>query len=125
MKKGSRPRTRWKNRAGWKNEIPASAPITADPSEAADQIEETVTAGASALQDDAAADQYIYIWKTEKAWAGTSRQFVIKLKDGTDHKANFSFTRQPVGGMVSELRPCQRSRLKETDTELRVISIRF
>jgi hypothetical protein len=54
-------------------------------------IEETVTAGESSLNYDATADQYIYVWKTEKAWAGKCRQLVVKLIDGTYHRANFEF----------------------------------
>ena len=37
-------------------------------------IEQTATAGASGLQYDAASNQYTYVWKTEKAWAGRCRQ---------------------------------------------------
>jgi len=35
--------------------------------------------------------QYNYVWKTDKAWAGTCRQLIIKLVDGTVQTANFSF----------------------------------
>ena len=52
-------------------------------------IEGTDTAGGSSLSYDA--DQYIYIWKTEKAWVDTCRQLVVKLIDGTYHRANFTF----------------------------------
>ena len=38
-------------------------------------------------------DQYTYVWKTNKAWAGTCRQLVVKLDDGTYHRANFNFTK--------------------------------
>jgi extracellular elastinolytic metalloproteinase len=31
------------------------------------------------------------VWKTQKAWAGTCRQLIIRLDDGTDHIANFKF----------------------------------
>jgi hypothetical protein len=72
---------------------PASGPIPSDPTQVTDAIDETVTAGNSSLNYDAGAGQYIYVWKTQKAWAGTSRQLVIKLKDGTYHRANFNFTR--------------------------------
>jgi hypothetical protein len=37
------------------------------------------------------AGQYLYVWKTRKAWAGTCRTFVLKLKDGTQHIALFQF----------------------------------
>ncbi|MGH8468315.1 MAG: PxKF domain-containing protein [Gammaproteobacteria bacterium] len=30
-------------------------------------------------------------WKTSKAWAGTCRQLVVRLNDGTEHKASFKF----------------------------------
>jgi uncharacterized protein len=34
---------------------------------------------------------YQYDWKTEKAWAGTCRQLVVLLSDGTTYRANFKF----------------------------------
>jgi hypothetical protein len=58
-----------------------------------DTIEETVTAGSSSLQYDAGAGQYIYVWKTDKAWAATCRQLVVKFVDGSTQVANFNFTR--------------------------------
>lgn len=36
-------------------------------------------------------DQYVYFWSTRKAWAGTCRQLVMKLNDGTTHTVNFKF----------------------------------
>jgi alpha-tubulin suppressor-like RCC1 family protein len=53
------------------------------------EIEQTVTAGASSLNYDAATGQYNYVWKTDKAWAGSCRLFTIRLTDGTDHSALF------------------------------------
>lgn len=53
---------------------------------------ETVTAGASSLSYDADARQYRYIWKTDKSWLGC-RLLTVKLKDGTEHKAAFRFSR--------------------------------
>jgi hypothetical protein len=38
-------------------------------------------------------DQYIYTWKTDKSWAKTCRQLTVRLRDGTDHIALFSFTK--------------------------------
>jgi hypothetical protein len=58
-----------------------------------DTVEETVTAGGSSLQYDATTGQYIYVWKTDKAWAGSCRQLQVKFADGTTQVANFSFTR--------------------------------
>jgi hypothetical protein len=54
---------------------------------------DTVTAGESSLRYDADAGQYIYVWKTEKSWFDTCRQLVVKLIDGTYHRANFTFTK--------------------------------
>jgi hypothetical protein len=58
-----------------------------------DTIDETLTAGNSSLSYDAAADQYVYVWKTDKGWAGQCRQLVVKLVDNTEHTANFKFTK--------------------------------
>ena len=56
-----------------------------------DAIEQTVTAGGSSLSYDPVADQYVYVWKTDKAWAGKSGTFALKLNDGSTHTASFSF----------------------------------
>ncbi len=56
-----------------------------------DSIEQTVTAGSSSLSYDPVTNQYTYVWKTDKTWANTCRQLVIKLNDGTHHRANFQF----------------------------------
>jgi uncharacterized protein len=70
---------------------PLSRQITCDSSAPLDDIEQTVTAGGSSLSYDATSDQYSYVWKTNKAWAGTCRQLVVILKDGSIHTANFKF----------------------------------
>jgi hypothetical protein len=70
---------------------PSSGRIVTDPDAPLDDIELTVTAGESGLQYDATLDRFTYVWKTQKAWAGTSRQLVIELKDGSVHRANFLF----------------------------------
>jgi hypothetical protein len=72
---------------------PASAPYTCSSTAPTDAIEQTVTAGTSSLSYDPASDQYTYVWKTDKAWAGTCRALVIKLVDGATHTANFQFTK--------------------------------
>jgi len=54
---------------------------------------ETVTAGGSSLQYEPGAKQYIYVWKTEKSWAGTCRLLTVTLRDGTTYKANFKFSK--------------------------------
>ena len=70
---------------------PSSQKITCDTNAPLDDIEETSTAGNSSLNYDAGSNQYNYVWKTDKAWAGTCRQLIVKLIDGTEHKANFKF----------------------------------
>lgn len=52
-------------------------------------ITETVTAGGSSLSFGG--DQYNYTWKTESSWAGTCRQLIVTLNDGSVHVANFKF----------------------------------
>jgi hypothetical protein len=56
-----------------------------------DEIEVTVTAGNSSLTYDAVAGQYVYVWKTDKAWVGTCRVLQVTLADGTPHTAYFQF----------------------------------
>ena len=58
-----------------------------------DAVNETVSAGASGLVYDTAAGQYVYVWKTEKAWAGTCRQLTLPFNDGSTRRANFMFTK--------------------------------
>jgi len=70
---------------------PISQKIECDSTTMLDGIEETVTAGSSSLSYDPSTDTYTYVWKTNKAWANTCRQLVVKLKDDTYHQANFKF----------------------------------
>lgn len=72
---------------------PSSKKINCDASATSDPVEETVTAGQSTLTYDAAAQQYVYVWKTDKSWGGTCRQLSVALNDGTTHVANFNFTK--------------------------------
>ncbi len=57
-----------------------------------DALSETTTAGSSSLTYDATADQWVYVWKTDKAWTGC-RQLVVELADGSVKRANFKFTK--------------------------------
>jgi hypothetical protein len=36
--------------------------------------------------------QYLFLWKTNRAWAGTCRQLVVTTDDGAVHAARFRFT---------------------------------
>ena len=69
---------------------PTSHAIACDTEDPVDEIESTVTAGGSSLTYDPGSGRYHYVWKTEKSWSGC-RQLVLKLTDGTEHKANFEF----------------------------------
>ena len=55
--------------------------------------EETETAGGSTLSYDPATGLYTYVWKTDRAWTGTCREFALGLVDGTEHRARFQFAR--------------------------------
>ena len=68
-----------------------SISCSADPTQ--DAIEEYATGTVSGLKYDASANQYIYNWKTTSGWAGTCRQLIIRLADGTYHRADFKFTK--------------------------------
>jgi hypothetical protein len=68
---------------------PASQRISCDSSAPVDLVELTSTASASGLGYDAATDRYTYVWKTDKAWAGSCRELVLRLVDGTEHRARF------------------------------------
>jgi len=68
---------------------PTSGQLPCDSTAEVNTIEETTTAGSSGLSYDATSGQYVYIWKTDRAWANTCRQLVVKLKDGAYHRANF------------------------------------
>ncbi|HEV2863930.1 MAG TPA: PxKF domain-containing protein [Pyrinomonadaceae bacterium] len=70
---------------------PSSGPVACNTSDPAVTLEDTVTAGGSSLTYDAAGDQYVYVWKTDPSWAGTCRQLVVTLNDGSTHRANFRF----------------------------------
>ena len=54
-----------------------------------DNVELTVSASKNGLSYDPATGRYTYVWKTDKAWAGTYRQLRVVLKDGSEYTANF------------------------------------
>ena len=69
---------------------PRSQAVECGSTDAVDEIESTVTPGSSALSYEAGSDRYTYVWKTDRSWRGC-RQLVVKLSDGTKHRANFKF----------------------------------
>jgi beta propeller repeat protein len=50
---------------------------------------EAPTAGASGLRYDAATQQFVFTWKTERSMAGRSFVLVLRLNDGQEYYANF------------------------------------
>lgn len=68
---------------------PRSDGIACDSTADVDAIEQTVAAGGSSLTFDPSTGLYTYVWKTEKAWAGTCRQLVLAFMDGSFARANF------------------------------------
>jgi hypothetical protein len=68
---------------------PSSGTIPCGANDPVVDITETVTAGNSSLSFGG--DQYNYVWKTDSSWAGTCRQLVMQLNDGSIHRANFKF----------------------------------
>jgi hypothetical protein len=72
---------------------PVSQKITCASNSPVDAVEETATSGSSSLSYNAATDRYTYIWKTDKAWANSCRQLIVKLIDGTEYRANFKLTK--------------------------------
>lgn len=51
------------------------------------------TASNSGLSYDPASGLYTYVWKTDRSWAGSCRQLVVRYTDGTTYRANFNFVR--------------------------------
>ena len=70
---------------------PVSSPIACNENGPGPIIQVTENAGDVALSYDSATDQYKYVWKTNKLWRGTCRVFILKLNDGSEHYAKFSF----------------------------------
>jgi probable HAF family extracellular repeat protein len=72
---------------------PKSQAVDCSTTDPVDSIEQTVSAVDSSLSYDATTARYTYVWKTNKAWANTCRQFAIKLNDGSTHLADFQFVK--------------------------------
>ena len=70
---------------------PRSQVVACDSAAPVDGVEQTLSAGGSGLTYDASIDLYTYVWKTDKSWAGTCRQLVLMLADGSTARANFKF----------------------------------
>jgi hypothetical protein len=51
------------------------------------------TAADGSLSYNASPDRYTFLAATAKAWAGTCRDLVARFRDGTTHRARFTFTK--------------------------------
>jgi hypothetical protein len=69
---------------------PASRPIICSANLPISKVVETTTSEGG-LSYDAASDTYTYVWKTDKSWEGTCRQLIVKLNDGIERVAFFTF----------------------------------
>ena len=69
---------------------PVSQSLACDQLDPSGQLVPTNPAGVG-LSYDPMTDQYTYVWKTEKGWAGSCRAFSLQLVDGTEHMAVFRF----------------------------------
>jgi CSLREA domain-containing protein len=72
---------------------PSSVGITCPLAAGSGDVLLTDTPGNSGLSYDAATDTYTYVWKTDKAWAGTCRRLIVSFGDGSVRTADFAFTR--------------------------------
>jgi extracellular elastinolytic metalloproteinase len=48
----------------------------------------------SQLRYNRARDRYTYLWDTDEEWAGTCRQMILTLEDGTQHRVDMRFVQQ-------------------------------
>jgi hypothetical protein len=73
--------------AGW----PASRPLECATMDPSGELQPVQPAGRSGLSYDPATDTYTYVWKTDQTWTGTCRVLSLRLTDGTEQLAAFSF----------------------------------
>jgi uncharacterized repeat protein (TIGR03803 family) len=66
--------------------------VSCDTSAPLGEAERARSLGPTSLRYRPETDRYIYLWQTDKRWAGSCREFTLKLTDGTVHSASFSFT---------------------------------
>lgn len=69
---------------------PRSYPVACDASAPADGVEETL-ASSNQLSYAVGTGLYQLGWSTDRAWAGTCRDLVIRFRDGSEARARFAF----------------------------------
>jgi len=70
---------------------PKSRDMACDPTASLDGVEETVSGSANLLTYSPGTRTYQFNWKTDRSWAGTCREFVIRFREGTVARATFAF----------------------------------
>jgi len=70
---------------------PTSRRVACGPSDLVDSVEETTSESPDMLTYSPGTGQYQFTWKTDKAWAATCREFVIRFREGTEAQALFRF----------------------------------
>jgi len=73
---------------------PSSVQVACSASSTVDAVEETSASSTSGLHYNASSNQYTYVWKTEKSWAGTCRELRLAFTDNAPAKtAIFQFSK--------------------------------
>lgn len=74
---------------------PRSAQVDCDSGQPVSSAESTAAAGGSGLSYNPSQNLpdgvYAYVWKTDRAWAGTCRELQLVLADGRTYRATFQF----------------------------------
>jgi hypothetical protein len=68
-----------------------SNPVACDSGQPLGPHEPLVPAGGSGITYDQGNGQYVFAWRTDRAWSGTCRQVVVTADDGAVHTARFQF----------------------------------
>lgn len=71
---------------------PQSSPHACTPGAPEDKVEATVKISKSKLTYQPRPDKYLYFWATQASWRGECRELVLRLSDGSEHRALFRFT---------------------------------
>jgi hypothetical protein len=68
-----------------------SGAVACGTASAAVEVQTVEAAGSTTIRYDPGADQFVYNWKTDAAWAGSCRLLQLTLNDGTTRLALFEF----------------------------------
>jgi hypothetical protein len=71
--------------------FPSSRAHSCAVAEEAEVLDTALAPGSSGLSYNTETDTYTFVWKTDRAWAGSCRTLVLTLADGSRHVAEFAF----------------------------------